>query len=246
MKFKITLTPNTEIVPFSYLHNLMGVFHYWLGPNDLHGMLSLYSVGMLQGGTLTEDKSGLTFPHGATLEIGILNTLIAERLISGLLLKPPVFYGMKVAKVDRLKPPVFSNRKFVFQTGSPVILRNSRDDGSREYILFNNPEASFCLKRVMDHKIREAGLTEFLGDYVMYFDSSYRNPKTKLIKFKETQNKGSICPLIVIGKPELLEFVWTVGAGELTGSGFGSLTVSLNVRSHFRSERVSEKLSSNI
>jgi CRISPR-associated endoribonuclease Cas6 len=226
MKFRIDLSPNTEVVPFDYMHKLTGVFHYWLGPNDLHGVLSLYSIGMLQGGGLTTDKTGLTFPAGASWEIGIFNEAIAERLIKGLLLKPPVFYGMEVRKVERLRPPNFANRKFVFRTNSPVILRQSADDNRREFLLYNHPDASAVMHRVMDHKLASAGLQEAAGQYALYFDAGYKTPKTKLIRYKITDMKGSVCPVVVIGNPLMMEFVWTVGAGELTGSGFGSLGIS--------------------
>lgn len=226
MKFRIQLSPNTERVPFDYMHRLTGVFHYWLGPNDLHGMLSLYSLSTLLGGSIAEDRTGFDFPQGAWWEIGIHDVEIAERLIKGLLLKPPVFYGMEVRKVDRLRPPEFRNRKFVFRANSPVILRQNRDDGSREFLLHDHPDASVCMHRVMDKKLNAAGIKEKVGQYALYFDAAYKTPKTKLIRFKETDLKGSVCPIVAIGSPEFMEFVWTVGVGELTGVGFGSVGIA--------------------
>jgi CRISPR-associated endoribonuclease Cas6 len=225
MKFKVLLSPNREVVPFDYMHKLTGVFHYWLGPNDLHGILSLYSISMLQGGTLDVSKAGFNFPEGAWWEIGIHNAEIAERLIKGLLLKPPVFYGMEVRKVERLRAPEFRNRKFVFRANSPILLRKNTDKDRREFVLFDHPEATLCMHRVMDHKLEAAGLKDKVGQYALYFDAGFNNPKTKLIRYKETDLKGSVCPVVAIGSSEFMDFAWSVGVGELTGSGFGSMGV---------------------
>jgi CRISPR/Cas system endoribonuclease Cas6 (RAMP superfamily) len=51
----------------------------------------------------------------------------------------------------------------------------------------------------------------------------YPHARDKVATVKGTDHKGSICPVVVEGTPEAVQFAWTVGAGELTGSGFGAL-----------------------
>jgi hypothetical protein len=43
MRIYLHLTPNTEPVPFNYQRALVGTFHRWLGENELHDDISLYS-----------------------------------------------------------------------------------------------------------------------------------------------------------------------------------------------------------
>lgn len=235
MKILIDLSANTEPVPFNYLHELCGIFHYWIGPNDLHNTLSLYSIGWLKGGRMKtfsrsasegNEIKGLDFPNGAQWEIGVYHDEIAERLVRGLLLKPPVFHGMQVKHVRRLQPPTFEHPKFNFKAGSPIVIRK-RDDatGTRDFLRYNDPESTMALKRVMDKKLSTAGKGDLVNDYAIYFDQSYARAKTKMIRIKKTNNIGNVCPVIVIGNKEVKHFAWQVGAGDLTGVGFGSLSV---------------------
>ena len=223
MKFRIKLSPNQEKVPFNYARQLCGVFHKWLGPNDLHDIMSLYSLSWLRGGKA--QKGGLNFPSGANWEIGIFDDEIAERLIKGLLFDKEVIYGMKVRKVDRLSEPDFSEPlgRSQFKAGSPVLIRKVEDDMSRTHLTYKDDEHAQYLKKVMVHKMQEAGLGEEHQEVRLFFDPEYPKAKTKLVDIKGIKNRASLCPVIVEGTVQARKFAWTVGAGELTGVGFGSL-----------------------
>ncbi|MCC5904837.1 MAG: CRISPR-associated endoribonuclease Cas6 [Balneolaceae bacterium] len=228
MKIRIRFSENAEPVPFQYPYQLCGLFHHWLGNNDLHGKISLYSLGWLKG--KTDVKNGaLHFPRGAVWDIGIYNSGISEQMIRGLLLKDFVFHGMQIKKVDRLKPPAFHEGSHRFLAGSPVLLRKVEQDGSRTHVIYDDPASSTILNRLIHKKASEAdfGPGEELS---LRFDSTYRNPKTKLVDIKGIKNRASVCPVIAEGPPEALEFLWTVGAGELTGVGFGSLDHTATMR----------------
>lgn len=221
MKIRIYLTGNREKVPFNYPYQLCGLFHHWLGENNLHNKISLYSLGWLKG--KTEVKNGeLIFPNGAAWDIGIHNSGISEQLIQGLLLKDFQFHGMQIRKVDRLEPPSFEDGKHRFLAGSPILLRKTEDDGNHKHVIFSDSDSKEVLNRVILKKADKVNFTH--GKKLsLDFDRSYRNPKTKLVDIKGIKNRASVCPVIAEGPPEALEFLWTVGAGELTGVGFGSL-----------------------
>jgi hypothetical protein len=51
-------TPN-KIIPFDHQPLLTGTIHRWLGWNDEHGNVSLYSFSQLEGGKAT--ANGLHF-----------------------------------------------------------------------------------------------------------------------------------------------------------------------------------------
>jgi CRISPR-associated endoribonuclease Cas6 len=245
MKFRIHLTPNLEPVPFNYAHRLCGVFHRWLGPNDLHNMLSLYSLGWLTGAKSV--NGGLFFEHGSHWDIGIYDNSIAEQLVRGLLLRDFNFFGMQIRKVARLESPGFEEGRHRFLVASPVILRKVEDDYSKTFILFNQPkESTFALKKVLAHKLREAKKEHLIPEVSIRFDQNFRNAKTKLIDIKGIKNKGSVCPIIAEGPAEALEFLWEVGAGELTGVGFGSLNHTAPLDKHGRVVKVerTQKLAS--
>ena len=55
------------------------------------------------------------------------------------------------------------------------------------------------------------------------FDKTYRNPKTKIIRYNGVDCKASMCPIIIEGTPDQIKFAWNVGIGNSTGIGFGAL-----------------------
>lgn len=227
MKFRIHFSSNTERVPFTYPHQLCGLFHHWLGDNRLHDMLSLYSLGWLQGGEA--EKGGLQFPKGAWWEIGVFDDAIAEDLIRGLLLKPFEFHGMQIRKVLPVEPPEWEEGETRFKAGSPILLRRNNEDQTKTHILYDSPEsASLIMKRVLTRKLEEAGKQDLADSVTLRFDETYPKPKTRLVDIKGIKNKASVCPVIVEGPPEVREFVWNVGVGELTGVGFGSMVAGRN------------------
>lgn len=228
MKIRVYFSRNTEAVPFSYPHRLCGLFHHWLGVNDLHGKISLYSLGWLKGRGKVIDGV-LHFPDGASWDIGIHSDSVTEQMIRGLLLKDFVFHGMMIRRVERLAPPSFEGNRHRFLAGSPVLLRKVEQDGSRTHVLYSEPESEEILNRVIRKKGEEAGF-EKAEQLYMRFDRTYRNPKTKLVEIKGIKNRASVCPVVAEGPPEALEFLWTVGAGELTGVGFGSLDHTASLR----------------
>ena len=221
MRLNLRLTGNTEPVPFNHLHHLTGALHEWLGANRVHDGLSLYSFGWLGG---AESQNGhLTFPQGTRWRVSFHDTGLAKRCIDGIMQDPVVAFGMRVFEVKEQATPTFSGC-YRFKTDrAPVIARQRRDDGSRKYLLWDDEGADAVLTRTLRHKLKAAGLDgKHLGAEVQ-FDRTYQGARTKLAAIKGVKHKGSLCPVVVTGTPEAVRFAWTVGVGELTGSGFGAL-----------------------
>ncbi|MEG1821282.1 MAG: hypothetical protein RR201_03485, partial [Malacoplasma sp.] len=60
MRIILETTSNTSIIPFEYQQKMLGVIHKWLGNNEIHNKISLYSFSWFFGGTMI-DKQGFTF-----------------------------------------------------------------------------------------------------------------------------------------------------------------------------------------
>lgn len=225
MRFSIRLSSNDETIPFSYYYQLAGIFHSWLGPNELHDMMSLYNVGSLFDTRVRMRSNGLDFPHGADWIIGIYHEEIAEQLIAGLLLKPFDFYGMKILNVKRQEPPQFESEKAYYWASAPILTRWKANEGvSREHLLYSDPRSIITLTQTLRHKADEAGLTSFWDEEThVAFDDRYPKAKTKLIKVKNTENRANMCPVIVQAHEKIQYLSWVVGVGDSTGIGFGSL-----------------------
>lgn len=221
MRLHLSLSPNLETVPFNYQHQLTGALHKWLGNNDLHDKISLYSFSWLRGKS-QQTKGGLNFPDGANLFISFWESKYGADLIQGIVDQPDVMYGIQVDEVKVAKTRSFSNEER-FKVASPVLIRKNEDDGSRKHLSYNDEEANQFLSRAVNTKLKAAGLDENLSSLNVSFDKNYPSPKTKLVTLKNTMLRANLCPVVIKGEPEAIEFAWTVGIGELTGSGFGAL-----------------------
>jgi len=219
MRLHLKLTPNTQPVDFNYQHKLTGNLHKWLGQNDLHDKISLYSFSWLRGDVETS-SDGLNFPQGARWFISFWENEYSSDLIEGIVDKPSVAYGMEVDEVQIVKPPEFKD-KWRFKVSSPVLVRKNRDDDTREHLTYKDDDAGDYLKRTLTRKLQEAGVVH--DDFKIEFDKSYSGARTKLIELKGTKLKANLCPILMEGDPEAIKFAWNVGIGELTGSGFGAL-----------------------
>ncbi len=221
MRLQLHLSPNTQPVPFNHLHQLTGALHKWLGRNHLHDGLSLYSFGWLKNADLR--NGNLHFRRGTTWNVSFSDNATAKKLVGGLMEGPEVACGMRVAEIRLLPPPDFGTR-FSFRTdGSAVVARRTREDNTREYLLWDNPLADQALTAIMRKKLQAAGYTGNHLDVSVAFDRQYPKARTRKITIKNTGHRGSECPVVVEGTPEAVQFAWLVGIGELTGSGFGGV-----------------------
>lgn len=221
MRLQLQLTPNTQPVPYDHLHQLTGALHKWLGQNDIHDGVSLYSFGWLRGG---DSRNGaLAFPKGAIWNISFFDDEKARCLLKGMLDKPVLGFGMELLEIREVAPPAFQEQHYFMTDGSAIVVRQKRLDGSREYILWDNPNADEILTQSFRRKLATAGFDGEDLSARVWFDRTYCAARTRKIAIKGTQHRGSECPVIIEGTPKAQYFAWTVGLGELTGSGFGAL-----------------------
>lgn len=220
MRVYLEMCPNTEPVPFEYQHFLTGAFHQWLGENLMHDVISLYSLSWLTGSRHVE--GALDFPHGAQWFISSPDNTIINDIIDSALIRPVVCCGMRVVKMRQQETPNFGSY-CGFKVGSPVLARSQEVEGKVRHYLYSDQEADEVLTAALKHKMDKAHLDSRHKSVTVRFDRKYRNAKTKLVTIKGIHNRASVCPVIVEGTPEAVQFAWNVGVGHLTGSGFGCL-----------------------
>ena len=221
MRLYLRLTGNTAPVPFDHLHHLTGALHKWLGENNPeHEGISLYSFSWLGGSKVSD--GALTFPRGATWTLSLYNPDAGRRVLEGILRDPEVAFGMRIFEAQEQALPAFSGC-YRFKVAGPVLARVRREDGGRDYLMWNDPRTGEVLTRVLRHKLDRAG---FAGEHLetaVEFDQMYAGARSKLVTIKGISHKASLCPVVVTGTPEAVQFTWLVGVGELTGSGLGAL-----------------------
>ncbi len=207
MRLHFFLSPNNQPVPFDYQHYLTGTFHKWLGANQLHDALSLYSLSWLYEGSARGRM--LEFPRGAHWFISLHDESLVETLVNHALSDPDVCCGMRVMRIEQQATPNFGN-SYTFKVGSPVLARSKEIEGQVKHYLYSDPEADAVLTATLRHKLDRAGFAAPHNEATVQFDQTYRTPKSKLVTIKDTHNRASICPVTIEGTPEALAFAWNV------------------------------------
>lgn len=218
MRLQLRLSPNTAPVPFDHLHQLTGVLHKWLGENEVHDGLSLYSFGWLRNARTRH--GALDFPGGTVWTVSFADLALGKQVLRGLAADPEAAFGMTVQEARIVEVPGFSSGQRFLVDGA-VLTRCNRDDGGRDHLTFEDVESEITLTRTLHRKLEAAGLsTEGVR---VCFDREWGGARTKVVPLKGMRYKTSVCPVILEGPPEAIQFAWLVGVGELTGSGFGAL-----------------------
>lgn len=222
MRIYLQTTPNTDLLFFDYQQKMLGVIHKWLGSNEIHDKISLYSYSWLANGRMVE-KRGFTFPKGATFFISFYEGAYLQKLIQAILADPDMFCGLKVTDVSVVEPPMFMEEPQYFRLASPIFIKRASPGGSDyKYYLFDNPESSALMTETLKHKMEVAGLPPD-DTLKVEFDLSYEGKRKKMITIHGIKSIASMCPVIIHGKPESKAFAWIVGVGNSTGASFGAL-----------------------
>jgi CRISPR-associated endoribonuclease Cas6 len=217
MRLHFKLQPSKISIPFDHQSLLVGVIHKWLGWNEEHGRISMYSFSRLEGGKAT--NKGLSFENGATFFFSSYNTDLLKKIICGIRADSSMFCGLQVSDITIQEDLDLSQRELFF-TASPILIKRYTKDKS-EHILYDDPRANSCLKETLETKLKEVGLSDDSLD--ISFQSNYPKAGTKMITYKGIDNKANWCPLRIKGKPETKIFAWNVGLGNSTGIGFGAI-----------------------
>ncbi len=221
VKLRIHFSAPSEGIPFHYPHSLSGLFHKWLGENRFHDNQSFYSLGWLQGESKIRENK-IWFQDQVTWDIGLPTNELKIRIIDGIDTTRFHLYGMNVLKKEILAKPDFSGRRCRFYANSPILLRKSSGSGKRRHVIYSDDDSDELLTASCRKKAYQMG---FMGSarLRMAFDCSYKKANTRLVAIKTGKFRGSVCPVIADGPPSILHAIWVMGAGELTGSGFGAL-----------------------
>lgn len=217
MRLHFYLTPNTETLPFDYQHFLISTFHKWMGWNEIHDEISLYSLSWLQGGKMVE--GGFDFPNGAKWFTSFWDETIGKQLIMSAMKNPDVCCGMIVKEIQIQNTPQFGIKER-FNVASPVFIRKYDENKKAIHLTTKDKDVDFYLTETLKKKLDKANLST---NVKVSFDKNFSNPKTKLVTIKNIKNRANFCPIIIEGDPEAIKFAWNVGVGHSTGSCFGSL-----------------------
>lgn len=217
MRIHIKIEGSRQVIPYDHQPFLVGTIHKWMGRNDEHGNLSLYSFSRIEGCKATTE--GLLFDGIASFFFSAHNPEIIKKLVNGIMSDRDMFNNLEVKEVILQKDPDLTVKE-IFIPASPVLVK--RRSGARvDHIVWDNPESGIFLKETLLTKMNKAGIRD--DTLEIRFDTSYKKAGTKLVKYNGINNRANWCPVIIRGKPETKLFAWNVGLGNSTGIGFGAV-----------------------
>jgi CRISPR-associated endoribonuclease Cas6 len=217
MRIYLRTSPIAQTLPFNYQPILTGVLHKWLGANELHDGLSLYSFSWLEGGQVL--SKGLRFREGASWFISSHDPAMIRALVAAIQQDPEMMPGTYVRSLALRDTPAFGAEAYCL-LGSPVLIKQQQENGIR-HLTFEDEEAPAQLAEILRRKARAAGIAH--PDIEIHFDRTYAQARTKVIYYRNIGNRVSLCPLILRGNPDMIALAWDAGVGHSTGIGFGSL-----------------------
>ena len=217
MRIHLKIQTTNKVIPFDHQAILTGTIHKWLGWNEEHGKVSLYSFSQLEGGKAT--PNGLRFERDISFFFSSHNSLLIKKIVAGIQIDPSMFHGMVVSEIIIQEDPDLSGRNLFF-SASPIFIKR-RVEEKVDHILFDDPRANACLKETLQTKMNEAGIVDESFD--IRFETNYPKAGTKKITYNGIQNRANWCPVIIEGNSETKLFAWNVGLGNSTGIGFGAI-----------------------
>lgn len=217
MRLHLKIDSTNQIIPFDHQPLLVGTIHKWLGINNEHGEVSLYSFSRLDGGKPV--KGGLKFGMEANFFISSYDVELIKKLVWGIQQDKNMFCGLTVRELVLQQDPDLSNRERFF-VASPIFIKRYFEDVT-EHILFTDERAPQFLKETLQTKMKQAGIQD--DEFEISFDASHTKAGLKLVNYKGIMNKANWCSVIIKGSPETKLFAWNVGLGNSTGIGFGAI-----------------------
>jgi len=217
MRIHLKIDSGNNTIPFNHQHLLVGTIHKWLGWNELHGKVALFSFSRLEKGEKTEN--GLKLGRFSSLFFSAYDSEIIKSLIRGIQTDPNMFNGLSVSEIILEDDPELSDRDY-FYVASPVLVKRKEGERNRHF-LYNEPESDTWLKETLLTKMKLAGLED--NTLEVHFDRENPRSTTKLIDYNGIKNRANWCSVIIKGKPETKLFAWNVGIGNSTGIGFGAI-----------------------
>lgn len=222
MRIKFNFTKNTKPVPVNHQQFLNGYIHKCLGENNVyHDSKSDYSISILQGGRIDIESKTLNFEKGAYFTVTSDDNVFIKTLLMGVLVNPELFFGMKFSGVDYIDEK-FHNGWNYFITLSPFILKEYVDKKNYRYITLKDDDFSKKIKTHLINKLKKIDEKLNLTDFDVVVEPNSFN-KVKTIMVKNVANKANHCQINIHCSKKVAKILYTIGIGQSTGSGFGTI-----------------------
>ena len=221
MRLKINFTANTEDVPFSNQHVVNSYIHTCLGRNNpYHDTISNYCISHLYGGKM-KDKDSISFQNGGMIVVTSKDETFLNALIKGIVANIDLGWGMKFKNIDFISEE-FRDGWNHFFTLSPFIIKEYEDKHKYTFITLDAKDFDNKVTEYLKRKLLKIDESLKLDDFKVQTSKTGKE-RIKKIMVKNVINKANQCNISIFCSTKVAELLYTIGIGQSTGSGFGTI-----------------------
>lgn len=248
MRIRVILEAGKGIkIPLNYNYYLASIIYSFLEISDPEYAQFLHSDGYLYGDkhfklfTFSQllarhDIEGQYIKFRSTINWFVSSpqeTFLANFASSLLEKREILIYNNRLLVKDVEIPQTpFFEEEMKFRCLSPITISTKRERNGKlvtHYCLPDEPEFSELVRQNLIRKYELIYKQKPTNDsFSMTFDEEYvkkRGRITKLIRYKDIDIRGVLCPFIATGSPELMFVGYECGFGDKNSSGFGMVDV---------------------
>lgn len=236
MRIKISLSSKTKTcLPSNNQHLINSYVHRCLGNNnEYHDGPSNYSVSSLQGGNINKTDKTLTLEDGDDVYflVSSVDESFISRFYSGVT-SNKIFYGDIRASITLMNEETYQNRYNRFKTLSPLLIKSNNKpvtiedfSGKKEMSDFITSITKNRLTKISDKYNIGLDLTNF------NIEIKWCKPTKKFVKPNSAGQWANECDFIVYSDGKTARTLASVGIGQSTGSGFGTICKIENYRTY--------------
>jgi CRISPR/Cas system endoribonuclease Cas6 (RAMP superfamily) len=233
-RIKITLSPNTETIPFDYTRQQMGLVYGWLDESvrKKHDNASLFSYSPFLGESTFKHGVGLQFPKGAIMYIndydqeGLVKTHNNINAIKSIVGTCKANFGMVVESATIETVFVDDDVKIVNAPSGVFLLDNPK--GGTPKPLYANDDSDRTEHLLTKSVLNKAECAGLKGDLRVFFFPPSEDKKIKLRNVVLGKNPNvykKVCmhQIVMMGDAHMIAFAMQVGVGKNSGMGLGYL-----------------------
>lgn len=245
MRIKIIFSKNTSDVPnnnsvvLEYIHRLLG------RNNEYHDKASSYNISHLYGGEINKkDPKTLSYPNGGYFIVSSMDKAFMGKILIGLLDNPAISHGMEFTNFVHISEQ-FMNGWNHFAVLSPFIIKGiygknnygfmtldgeyKRIDGKWDVEKKESYDFENVVREHLINKLKKINDSFDLSGFKVKIDEFDRNKirhnkhKVKQVYVKNVLNFSNQCQLSIYCHKDVAELLYSIGIGQSTGAGFGTI-----------------------
>lgn len=222
MRIKVMLSSSNQELPINSQSIVNSFIHRVLGKDNIyHNRKNDYSVSSLQGGKWIKNTENISFMNGGYITItsndnDFLNTILLN------LYTTPFHNDIKVIGMEFVDEKMYNGWNH-FATLSPFLIKERREDGKYTFLTLDMDNFEDKVKNYLINKLSKINPKLDLKNFDVKIDTNHKSNKIKKVLVKNVINKANQCQISINCRKEVAELIYTIGIGQSTGSGFGTV-----------------------